>query len=225
MNQQKIWSYFQTETPQIFRGSGFRLYYLAKYLRPGQRVLNVGIGGGLFARPAIAPGADVITLDPDWASLSNHSAEKVAYLVAGRLETIPFETGSFDVVIVSEVLEHLTTETMRQALEEIKRILVPGGQIIGTVPCEENLEDATVVCPSCGEVFHKVGHLQSFDIVRMSGDLGAYFDDVECFERAFMAKAYVGWKEKIVDAVRNFLVLSGVLTRDKQLVFRGRKTA
>jgi hypothetical protein len=40
-----------------------------------------------------------------------------------------------------------------------------------------------------------------------------------------MAKAYVGWKEKIVDAIRNFLVLSGVLTRDKQLVFRGWKTA
>lgn len=30
MNQEKIWAYFQTESPEIFRGSGFRLYYLAR---------------------------------------------------------------------------------------------------------------------------------------------------------------------------------------------------
>jgi hypothetical protein len=113
---------------------------------------------------------------------------------------------------------------MQRALEEIRRVLVPGGQIIGTVPCEENLSDNMAVCPHCGEVFHRVGHLQSFDAERMSLALSTYFEKPECFERAFMAKAQVGWKVKIIDLIRNFLVLSGLLTREKHLVFRGRKT-
>lgn len=224
MSQQKIWSYYQTETPEIFRGSGFRLYYLSRYLRPGQRVLNVGIGGGVLERFARERGVDIHSLDPDWASLQNHAADKISRLVAGRLEGVPFAAGTFDAVIVSEVLEHLTPEVMCMALQEIRRVLVVGGQIIGTVPCDENLADGVVVCPKCGEVFHKVGHVQSFDVAKMSSALGEFFEATECFERAFMAKAAVGWKELAIDLIRNFLVRAGVLTREKHLVFLGRKT-
>lgn len=223
VSQQKIWSYFQTETPEIFRGSGFRLAYLARLLRPGQRVLNVGIGGGIFERYANGRGAIVHTLDPDWGSLRNHAGERASYLVAGRLETIPFAAASFDTVVVSEVLEHLTPEVMRLALSEISRVLAGGGEIIGTVPYNENLGDGMVVCPHCGEIFHKVGHMQSFDAERMSRELSAYFEAPVCFERAFMAKATVGLKERVIDLVRNVLVRSGALTRETHLVFRGRK--
>lgn len=223
MSQQKIWTYYQTETPEIFRGSGFRLAYLARLLRPGQLVLNVGIGGGIFERHARGQGAIAHTLDPDWGSLHNHVDERISHLVAGRLENIPFATATFDAVIVSEVLEHLTPEVMRIALSEICRVLVAGGQIIGTVPYNENLGDGRVVCPHCGEVFHKVGHMQSFDAARMSRELGAYFEAPICFERAFMAKATIGWKERMIDLVRNGLVRAGILTREIHLVFRGRK--
>lgn len=146
-------------------------------------------------------------------------------MVAGRLEGVPFRAGSFDKVVVSEVLEHLPIEIMRLALTEIRRVLVPGGEIIGTVPCKENLGDGMVICPHCGEIFHKVGHHQSFDSRTMARELEGYFESVECFERAFMAKSEVGWKAQAVDLVRNFLVRSGVMTREKQLVFRGRRTA
>ena len=108
-------------------------------------------------------------------------------------------------MVVSEVLEHLTNEIMRLALAEIRRVLVPDGEIIGTVPCEENLGDGMVICPHCGEIFHKVGHCQSFSSRTMARELERYFERVECFERAFMAKSEVGWKEQTVDLVRNFL--------------------
>ncbi len=223
MSQQKIWSYFQTETPEIFRGSGFRLYYLSRFIHPGQRVLNVGIGGCVFEKYARERAANIHTLDPDWTSLRSHATEGISHLVAGRLEDIPFSTGSFDTVVVSEVLEHLSPEVMQRALEEIRRVLIPGGQIIGTVPCEENLSDGMAVCPHCGEIFHKVGHLQSFDAKKMTSELGTYFEKPVCFERAFMAKSTVGWKELGIDLIRNFLVLTGLMTREKHLVFRGRK--
>lgn len=223
MTQGKIWSYYQTQAPETFAGSGFRLNYLSRMLTAGQRVLNVGIGGAIFEREAGRRGVDIHTIDPDWASLHGHAAEGISRLVAGRLETLPFASNSFDAVVVSEVLEHLTPDTMRRALSEISRVLVPGGHIIGTVPCEENLAENTFACPHCGEVFHKVGHQQSFDAAGMARALEEFFVAPKCFERAFMAKAVVGWKERAIDLVRNALVLSGILTRDKQLVFSGRK--
>ena len=223
MNQVNIWSHYQTNATEVFRGSGFRLYYLAKFIRNGQHVLNVGIGGGVFERFANERGAVVHTLDPDWLSLSDHATTGISRLVAGKLEKLPFADNVFDAVVVSEVLEHLAPDEMRLALAEIRRVLVQRGKIIGTVPCEENLTDATVVCPHCGEVFHKVGHLQSFTAATMTRELQGFFEPVRCYERAFMAKAQVGWKELLVDLVRNLLVTSGVLTREKQLVFLGTK--
>lgn len=223
MNQHKTWSYYQTKTPEIFRSSAFRLYYLARLLRRGQRVLNVGIGGGLFERYAYERGVDVHTLDPDLPSLYKYANAGVSRMVAGQLEGVPFRADTFDKVVVSEVLEHLSIEAMRLALAEIRRVLVPGGEIIGTVPCEENLGDGMVVCPHCGEIFHKVGHQQSFSTRTIARELEGYFERVECFERAFMAKSETGWKEQAVDIVRNLLVRSGVMTREKQLVFLARK--
>jgi len=223
MNSVKIWSYYQTIAPETFSGSGFRLAYLANMLNNGDKVLNVGIGGGIFEREAKRLGVDIHTLDPDWASLNIHTKQNISRLIVGRLEILPFAANSFDAVVVSEVLEHLTPAVMHQALSEIHRVLVPSGRIIGTVPCDENLIENTFVCPHCGEVFHKVGHQQSFsknDIIQV---LKNNFVDTQCRQRAFMSKPIFGWKERFIDMIRNPLVLSGILTRDKQLIFSGRK--
>lgn len=186
-------------------------------------MLNVGIGGGIFEAHAHARGASVHSLDPNWASLRSHAADAVSRLVVGRLQEMPFANDTFDAVVVSEDLEHLSPDDMRLALSEIERVLHPGGRIIGPVPFEENLGDAMVICPNCSEIFHKVGHLQSFSVESMSRELMQYFEEVDCYQRAFMVKTRVGLKELAVDLVRNLIVRSGVLTRDKQVVFIGTK--
>jgi glycosyltransferase involved in cell wall biosynthesis/ubiquinone/menaquinone biosynthesis C-methylase UbiE len=220
---QKVWSYYQTVTPETFRGSAFRLHYLTHYLKRGQRVLNVGIGGGFFERFCRQTGVNVFSIDPDWMSLHNHLDENRFKLIVGKLENLPFADDAFDAVVVSEILEHLTPVSTLSALQEIRRVLAPEGQIIGTVPCEENLSDGVVMCPGCGEVFHKVGHLQSFGTVTMSALLRTVFPYAHCFERAFMAKATVGLRESAIGLIRNFLVLTGLLTREKHVVFRAKK--
>lgn len=221
---QKVWSYYQTKAPEAFRGSAFRLHFLTRYLKSGQRVLNVGMGGGLFERFCRRIGVSVFSLDPDWLSLRSHLQGNSFQLITGKLEELPFRVKTFDAVVVSEVLEHLTPRVTLVALQEIRRILVPDGEIIGTVPCEENLADGEVMCPVCGEVFHKVGHLQSFSTVTMSTLLRTAFPRVECFERAFMAKATVGRRESAIGLIRNRLVMSGLLTREKHIVFRAKKS-
>jgi glycosyltransferase involved in cell wall biosynthesis len=194
-----------------------------RYLTKGQRVLNIGLGGGLFERFCCQKGVNVYSIDPDWLSLHNHPATKALRLTAAKIEDLPFKRDVFDAVVVSEVIEHLTPDSTRRALQEINRILTVRGRLLGTVPCEENLTDGVVVCPGCGEVFHKVGHLQSFSVATMTALLQSVFPHANCFERAFMAKATVGRKEFLIGLIRNQLVRSGLLTREKHLVFLGKK--
>lgn len=53
---------------------------------------------------------------------------------------LPFESESFDVVLCLSVLEHL--ETPQKAIEEMKRVLKPGGRIIVSVPFLFPIHDA-----------------------------------------------------------------------------------
>jgi len=54
-------------------------------------------------------------------------------------ESIPFEDGSIDAVVMAEVLEHLPYP--RVTLGEVKRILKPGGIFVGSVPLAYHLID------------------------------------------------------------------------------------
>lgn len=60
-----------------------------------------------------------------------------------------FEDSSFDLVICNHVLEHIPQE--EKALQEIRRILVPGGQAIVQVPIalalDTTFEDTNVISP------------------------------------------------------------------------------
>lgn len=59
-------------------------------------------------------------------------AGKDVHLALGDILHLPYKDNSFDKVVLSEVLEHLSDD--RAALDEVKRILKPGGVAAITVP-------------------------------------------------------------------------------------------
>jgi ubiquinone/menaquinone biosynthesis C-methylase UbiE len=59
-----------------------------------------------------------------------------AEIVAGDARDMPFESQSFDLVVCSEVLEHVPEP--ERAIAEMKRVVRPGGLVIVTVPQERN---------------------------------------------------------------------------------------
>ena len=102
------------------------------------RILDVGCGTGVMVtRPLARCGYQVVGIDVDAASigLANRPAgdEPLPNLsfVAGRLEDQDWR-GAFDVVICSEVLEHLKDPTGLIAL--LKERLSPDGILLITVP-------------------------------------------------------------------------------------------
>ena len=97
-------------------------------LGPDDRLLDVGCGGGLLLRDALAAGAAATGLD--------HSAEMVALarerapgaeVVLGRAERLPFGDGAFTAVAMSVVFFFLPDPVA--ALAECRRVLAPGGRL------------------------------------------------------------------------------------------------
>ncbi|NQY55582.1 MAG: class I SAM-dependent methyltransferase [Ilumatobacteraceae bacterium] len=114
-------------------------------LQPGDRVLDVGAGFGRHVFECARRGADVVALDyaadevvetratlGGMVDAGEIDIERVAGILRGDATRLPFATGSFDVVITSEVLEHIQDDVA--AIAEMVRVLKPGGTFAATVP-------------------------------------------------------------------------------------------
>ena len=175
VNQEKIWDYFQVEAVDNFDDAVPRLDYLfrqALKLSGGQsiRVLNIGIGNGWLERKCARQGFETHALDPSAATVEVLSDPAIDARV-GSIHQIPYPDDHFDAIFCSEVLEHLDNVTLSSGLAEILRVLKRGGHMIGTVPFDEDLATGRVVCPNCGNKFHRWGHQRSFTKSTLTAEL------------------------------------------------------
>ncbi len=114
-------------------------------LRPGERVLDMGCGAGRHAFEMYRRGADVIAFDQDADELAGVRELFGAMKDAGEVPlgaeadtkegdalALPFANGEFDRIVAAEVLEHIPADI--QAIEELVRVLRPGGTLAVSVP-------------------------------------------------------------------------------------------
>ena len=103
-------------------------------LREGARVLDCGWDAGFYLMVMSELWElELAGLDDDPARLrDSRSLGTAAELVEGDAQRLPFEDGSFDAVLIWEVLEHLPSDL--DALEEVARVLRPGGMFAVSVP-------------------------------------------------------------------------------------------
>lgn len=114
-------------------------------IHPSHKVLDIGCGEGrhtLFTRfftPAdLVIGIDINCQDVQQARMKEDdfgasiSVSKHSCYLAGDALKLPFCDQQFDIIICSEVLEHIPNYT--QVLCEIDRVLKPGGQFAVSVP-------------------------------------------------------------------------------------------
>lgn len=104
-------------------------------LSPTSLVLDLGCGRGGLIEQIDHPIQNLVGLDPDWTSLSQHrlaSFEPPLRRVVGLSEQMPFVNEGFDLIIASWVLEHLAYPLAD--LKQIRRLLKPGGSFIFLTP-------------------------------------------------------------------------------------------
>lgn len=109
---------------------------VGRYVRAGDRVLDLGCGTGELARALVGRGLDVAGCDISPEMLRRAARYPGRCVGWVQLEpgwrTLPFGTAAFDAVIAASVLEYVTEPAA--VLRECARVLRPGGVVLYTVP-------------------------------------------------------------------------------------------
>jgi glycosyltransferase involved in cell wall biosynthesis/ubiquinone/menaquinone biosynthesis C-methylase UbiE len=119
-----------------------RLAYLLELASPqaGERALDVGCGRGELAlgcsrRGAITWGCDYAPAALRLAKSMDVSPELRLGFQQSEAQALPLASDSFDLVIMADLVEHLTPRALNAALGEARRVLKPGGRlVIHTMP-------------------------------------------------------------------------------------------
>jgi ubiquinone/menaquinone biosynthesis C-methylase UbiE len=113
-------------------------------IRPGMTILDVGCGRGEILRHCAKLGANAFGID--YAAVAVNMSQNVIQALDGitpgktavgqaDAKKLPFSTGSFDRVLMFDVVEHLHPWELHQAMLEVHRVLKPDGRfIIHTAP-------------------------------------------------------------------------------------------
>lgn len=118
-------------------------------------ILDIGCGDGRLSS-VLSRSKTVIAYDLSRTALERFPGLKCC----GSAHQLPFRDRSFDLVLSTEMLEHLPPQFYSSTLEEISRVAAQ--HVLTTVPNSENLDENIAQCTACGSRFHLWGHLRSF---------------------------------------------------------------
>ena len=102
---------------------------LAKLVKPGGLVLDLGCGGGEDTPALASMGLKCVGLDisAGLLELTKRFGPLVGRAVLGDLRVLPFAGSTFDAVWADGSVHHVTKPAMRGVAGEVARVLKPGG--------------------------------------------------------------------------------------------------
>jgi ubiquinone/menaquinone biosynthesis C-methylase UbiE len=104
-------------------------------IKSKDKILEIGCGEGYYTKQIGAISPNLIATDISQNYLikaKSYNPYSIMDYICCPAEKLPFDNNSFDKILMSEVIEHLTD--WQKGIEEAKRILKPGGKLIITTP-------------------------------------------------------------------------------------------
>jgi ubiquinone/menaquinone biosynthesis C-methylase UbiE len=156
-------------------------------LAPGERVLDVACGTGLWARLVLGtqPTLSIVGIDVSRQMLAvahrRCQAYPGAWFQQGRASALPYDRGQFDVVVSASAFHYF--DDPHAALVEMQRVLTPQGRVIVLDWCKDFL-----LCRLCDLVLHRIdpAHTQCYTQAEFHALLDqAGFDVVAAQRRRF----------------------------------------
>jgi ubiquinone/menaquinone biosynthesis C-methylase UbiE len=125
--------------------SRIRDRYVLKFLRPQKNdmILDLGSGIGYFSELLYAYASRVkgMDLEPENVRTAKELYPDIDFLAADAV-SLPFKDASFNKILCTEVLEHIQNDT--SAIQELSRVLKPGGFALITVPCTQGIFGSSI---------------------------------------------------------------------------------
>ncbi len=156
MNKEKDFYYYIYNNKNYYYGlEAERINQILKRVPSKGSILDVGCGDGRLLNRINAN----FKIGVDFTIKPLFYVKNMVF--AANASNLPFSNNSFDVVICSEVLEHLDNPTYSKTLHEILR--VSSRYILISVPYKENLNQRTAKCKNCNRLFNASLHYRAFD--------------------------------------------------------------
>ncbi|MCY1720526.1 methyltransferase domain-containing protein [Prolixibacteraceae bacterium Z1-6] len=159
------------------------------------RILDVGCGNAWVAELFCSSANEVISMDISHTNVGK-ALEKYPYKnhsgVVADVLNLPFRENSFDCIIASEIIEHVVHPN--HFVENLIRILKPGGVLLVTTPYKEKLQYN--LCIHCNKLTPRHAHIHSFDENKLAG---LYAEKDTSFEyKTFANKALIHLRTHVV---------------------------
>jgi ubiquinone/menaquinone biosynthesis C-methylase UbiE len=114
-------------------GQERRLDLIRRYVPlEGRRILDIGCGLGAYVANFRRFTDEAYGMDVDPPRVQEGRRRGVENLMLAAAESLPFVDGSFDVIVLNEVIEHVRDD--RATLREALRVLRPGGSVVIYAP-------------------------------------------------------------------------------------------
>jgi ubiquinone/menaquinone biosynthesis C-methylase UbiE len=160
-------------------------------------ILDVGCGKGWVAKHFLPKGPIVLSLDVSTSNpgkaIETYSSENHSGIAADSFH-LPFVDNSLDVVIASEIIEHVVDPT--EFIKELFRVVKKKGRLLVTTPYKEKL--IYYLCVHCNKKTPANSHIHSFDEVKLKSYYNG--EDLEKFE-------YETFGNKLLIFLRTYVIL------------------
>lgn len=148
--QKEVWTNYNNNVGEIRRAENV----VRLIPEDVKSLLDVGCGNGIITNMIKKP--FVVGLDFARIPLNQVKTNKIQ----GTIDQLPIKSNEFDLIILTEVLEHLENKIYIKATNEIKRLRAK--YILISVPFNENIEIDLCKCSVCGNLFNVFHHYRKF---------------------------------------------------------------